>query len=135
MALAATHINAQRMMPVDSEKANLREFKIAMGKLANPDFVGKARMELPKAFFKAAHQLLYIPPKAPVFKKYVYKVKIGKPVGKTIKVNIKIKGKKMTIKLPAAAIKAGQKLKLKVKVKGNQMKVKMNGKKYLIPNV
>jgi hypothetical protein len=135
LALTATHINAQRMMPEASEKASLREFKIAMGKLANPEFVGKARMELPKAFFKAAHQLLYQPPQAPVFKKFVYKVKIGKRMGKTVKVNIKVAKGKTTITLPADAIKAGQKMKLKFKVKGTQMKLKMNGKKYLIPDV
>jgi hypothetical protein len=135
LALTATQINAQRMIPEASEKANLREFKIAMGKLANPEFLGKARMELPKAFFKAAHQLLYIPPQAPVFKKFVYKVKIGKPIGKTVKVNIKVAKAKTTITVPADAIKAGQKMKLKFKVKGTQMKLKMNGKKYLIPNV
>lgn len=144
LALAASQTNAQWMVDAKGEKidgrsaADLKEFKIAMGKLANPDFVGKARMELPRAFFKAAHKLLDTKPQAPKFKKFVYKFKIGKPDGKapkTVNVNVKVNGQKIKIPLPADAIRSGEKMKLKVKVHGKTMKVKLNGKKYLIRDV
>ena len=118
LALTASNISAQYMVDANGEKidsrdtADLKEFRIAMGKFANPDFVGKARMELPKAFFKAAHELLRVV-KAPQFKKYVYKFKIAKAESKkakTVNVNVKVNGQKVKIPLPVDAIKSGEKM-------------------------